>query len=218
MAKKEIKPCSIGCCKECSSECDYYDEMMPTQCYYHKQIENYRGKVVWGSDNGLSGSVVLLDINDGHIVHIEPYPNAKRMYQLIKDFQPLQATIEQVFMAPGFRGVASSNFEIMGRYMQLFELLDVPYDTVRAVSWRAKLGIKAKGRPAQKAASIAKSKELFSEKDFDKLNSNYTRLDKELHKRVTERWPDDNKCESALIAYYTWIIWKEQNDRTGLNR
>ena len=160
---------------------------------------------------GFSGSVVLLEPTTMKLVHIEPYPNAKRMYQLIEDFRPMYAAIEQVFMAPGFRGVASSNFEIMGRYMQMFELLDVPYETVRAVSWRAKLGIKAKGRPAQKAASIAKAKELFSPEEFNRLCTDYTRIDKTLHKRVTERWPDDNKCESALIGVYSAMKWIESN-------
>ena len=207
MAKKQTKPCSIGCYSECSEKCAYYQN---NECSYVELLETYAGRVCWGSDNGFSGSVVLLEPTTMKLVHIEPYPNAKRMYQLIEDFRPMYAAIEQVFMAPGFRGVASSNFEIMGRYMQMFELLDVPYETVRAVSWRAKLGIKAKGRPAQKAASIAKAKELFSPEEFDRLCTDYTRIDKTLHKKVTERWPDDNKCESALIAYYAAMVWKEK--------
>lgn len=211
MAKKETKPCTIGCCKECSSECSYYNELI-NKCSYEETTYKHKNRVVIGCDNGYSGHIVALDIDDGHIVHIEPYPNSKRLYTVFKAFEPLQTTIEEVFMASGFRGVASSNFKIMGHYEQVFEMLDLPYNEVRAVSWRAKLGIKAKGRPAQKAASIAKAKELFSEKDFDKLCTDYTHIDKELHKRVTERWPDDNKCESALIAYYTWLRWKEEQN------
>lgn len=212
MAKKEVKPCIIGCCKECNEKCVYLSDFHT--CMYDMASKMYKGRVIWGSDNGFSGSVVLIEPKTMQLIHIEPYPNAKRMCQLIKDFQPMYAAIEQVFMAPGFRGVASSNFEIMGRYMQMFELLDIPYETVRAVSWRAKLGIKAKGRPAQKAASIEKAKEIFPEKDFDRLRTDYTHIDKELHKRVTERWPDDNKCESALIGVYAAIKWKEEQNVT----
>lgn len=202
-------PCNIGCCKECTSECSYHAS--DSKCAYYDTVGQYKSKVLLSADNGFSGSVVLIEPSTLHIVHIELYPSAKRLYQVLVDFRPINATIEQVFMAPGFRGVASSNFEIMGRYMQTFELLDIPYETVRAVSWRKTLGIKAKGRPAQKAASIERAKELFSAEDFDKLCTNYTRIDKTLHKKVTERWPDDNKCESALIGVHAAYKLREQN-------
>ena len=207
MAKKQTKPCSIGCYSECSEKCAYYQN---NECSYVELLEQYRGRCCIGCDNGWSGHIVVLNPNTMQLVHIEPFPDAKRLYQVFEEFTPLYTVIEQVFMAPGFKGVASSNFEIMGRYKQVFEMLNLEYDCVRAVSWRAKLGIKAKGRPAQKAASIAKAKELFSPEEFDRLCTDYTRIDKTLHKKVTERWPDDNKCESALIAYYAAMVWKEK--------
>lgn len=192
-----------SCPLKCSEHCLHYAADF---CYYEQAVKLYSGKVICGSDNGKSGSMVFLDIDSGKIVHIENYPDAKRMYKLLTDFRPKYAVIEQVFMAAGFKNVASTNFEIMGRYKQLFELLDIPYDAVRAVSWRKALNIKAKGRPAQKAASIVKAQELFN-KDFDCLCTDYGHIKD--HKRVIEREPDDNKCESALIAYYALQQYKK---------
>lgn len=156
--------------------------------------------LVLGADNGYSASLVFLT-PFGAIHHIEPYPNdAKRLVQLLSHFKPVYAAIEEVFMAPGFKGVASSNFIIMGRYMQAFEQLDIPYETVRAVTWRKVLGIKAKGRDAQKAAAIAYASTHFSPEDYHKLHSTYKRIVD--HHRQEFFEPDNNKCESALIALY----------------
>ena len=160
-------------------------------------------------DNGKSGFLVFLASDTAKIIHIEQYPdNAKRLHQLISYFKPAYAAIEAVFMAPGFKGVASSNFEIMGRYMQTFELLDIPYEAIRAKTWRSRLGIKAKGREACKQAAIETCKTLF-EKDFDKLLSEWSHIVG--HHRVRELIPDNNKCESALIAYYALQRLGEKN-------
>lgn len=165
-------------------------------------------QTVLGADNGKSGSLVFLDIQTSQIHHIEPYPNdAKRLNYLIQYFKPKYAAIEEVFMAPGFKGVASSNFIIMGRYMQVFEELDIPYETVRAVSWRKRLGIKAKGRDAQKEAAISYASTHFSNDSYQKLFSTYKVI--ENHKRVEKTSPDNNKCESALIALYALQKFKE---------
>ena len=158
---------------------------------------------VMGADNGKSGFLVFLNLS-GDIVHIEQYPNdAKRLYDLINHFRPTYATIESVFMAAGFKSVASTNFEIMGRYMQTFELLDIPYEATRAVSWRNKLNLKAKGRENQKLAAIEYASKIFSKKDYNKLMTKYNRINKQTHHKEEFIEPDNNKCESALIAYYT---------------
>ena len=165
--------------------------------------------IIMGADNGKTGFLVFLASDNAEIIHIEQYPDdAKRLHQLISYFKPAYATIEAVFMAPGFKGVASSNFEIMGRYMQTFELLDIPYETARAKTWRAHLGIKAKGREACKQAAIETCKTLF-EKDYGKLHSDWSHIVD--HHRVIELVPDNNKCESALIAYYALQKWREKN-------
>lgn len=165
--------------------------------------------VCLGADNGYSGHLVFLDIVTGKIHYTEPYPNnAKRLHNLVHYFKPVYAVIEAVFMAPGFRGVASSNFEIMGRYMQVFEHLHIPYDTARATTWRAYLGIKAKGREAQKAAAIQYASTHFSPEDFQKLHSTYRKIVD--HHKQTFTEPDNNKCESALIALYAYNKYKEQ--------
>lgn len=156
--------------------------------------------LILSADNGYSASLVFLT-HSGTIHYIESYPNdAKRLMQLLLHFKPEYAAIEEVFMAPGFKGVASSNFIIMGRYMQAFEQLDIPYETVRAVTWRKVLGIKAKGRDAQKAAAIAYAQQHFSPEDFQKLHSTYKKIID--HHKVPITEPDNNKCESALIGLY----------------
>ena len=173
------------------------------------ELPDFTGPLIFGSDNGYSASLVFLDLT-GHIIHIESYPDdAKRFYQLIEHFKPVYAATEEVFMAPGFKGVASSNFIILGRYKQVFEMLDIPYETVRAVSWRAKLGIKAKGRDNQKQAAIDYSATHFSEEDYQKLWTKYNKLNKETHHKEEHFDPDNNKCESALIALYALQKYKE---------
>lgn len=165
---------------------------------------------ILGADNGKTGFLVFLEADTGKVAHMTWYPNgdAKELYRLIETYKPVYAVIEQVFMAPGFKGVASSNFEIMGRYMQCFEMLDIPYDCVRAMTWRSRLGIKAKGRPAQKAASIAKATELYPEEEHKLFYSEIKKI--ENHKKVTYNVPDDNKAESMLIAYYARKTYNEQ--------
>lgn len=171
-------------------------------------------KYVVGSDNGYSGWLVFINTETEKIDHIEQYPrdDAKRLYELLKQYNPEFAITEQPFMAAGFRGVATSNFEILGRYKQTFELLDIPYDCVRATSWRSKLGIKAtathneKGEPiskrdSNKFAAIDYAREVFKDQ-FELLECKEGYLDKEEHKRKYRIVPDDNKVESALIAYY----------------
>lgn len=172
--------------------------------------------IVAGSDNGKSGSIVFLATDTAEIVHIESYPeSAKRLYQLFNYFKPVYACTEEVFMASGFKNVASTNFQIMGRYAQVFEMLDIPYHFIRAVSWRSKLGIKGKGRELLKQASIDKARELFTEKDFEKLK--WTHRIRKDGKLVWVTEEDNNMCESALIAYYTLLYWQEINNdkRTG---
>ena len=163
-----------------------------------------------GSDNGKSGSIVFLASDTAEIVHIEQYPqSAKRLYQLFNYFKPVYAATEEVFMSPGFKGVASTDYQIMGRYSQCFEMLDIPYEFIRAVSWRPKLGIKAKGRDALKLAAIEKAKELFSEEDYQKLHWTH-RVRRNGHLETIIE-PDNNMCESALIAYYALLKWREKN-------
>lgn len=160
---------------------------------------------------GFSGYIVFLDTNTGRIIHIENFPrNAKRLYEIFDIYKPVYTVVEEVFMSAGFKHVASTNYEIAGRYKQVLDMLDLKYDFARAVTWRKKLNIKAKGRDAQKAASIEKASEIFSKEDFEALHTEFGRIDKVLHKRVKETLPDDNKCESALIAYYALLLWKEK--------
>lgn len=158
-------------------------------------------------DNGKSGWLVFLDIETASIVHIEQYPNdAKRLYELFSTFKPVYAVSEEVFMSSGFKGVASTDYQIMGRYSQCFEMLDIPYHFIRAVSWRPKVGIKGKGRDQLKQLAIQKAKELFSEEDYRKLHwTHRVRRDGHLVE-ITE--PDNNMCESALIAYYALQYWR----------
>lgn len=164
-----------------------------------------------GSDNGRSGSIVFLASDTAEIVHIESYPNsAKRLYQLFNYFKPAYAVSEEVFMSPGFRGVASTDFQIMGRYAQVFEMLDIPYDFVRAKSWRPVIGIKGKGRDELKRLAISKAKEIFSEKDFEQLK--WTHRVRKDGKLVWVTEEDNNMCESALIAYYALLQWKERQN------
>lgn len=167
---------------------------------------------VCGCDNGKTGSIVVLDAADAHIIEVIPYSDcdAKKLYDTFNYYKPEYTVLEECFMSAGFAHVASTNFEILGRYQQVLEMLNLSYNRVRAVSWRAKLKIKAKGRPAQKAAAIKYAEELFSKEDYQKLHTTYRRRDKEQHKLITEVWPDDNKCESALIAYYALLTWREQ--------
>jgi len=166
--------------------------------------------VIFGSDNGLSSSLVFLASDTAEIIHIESYPrDAKRLYQLLSYFKPVYAATEEVFMSPGFKGVASTDYQIMGRYSQCFEMLDIPYEFIRAVSWRPKLGIKGKGRDLLKQLAIEKAKELFSEKDYQKLHWTHNVIRD--HKRVQVTEPDNNMCESALIAYYALLKWREKN-------
>lgn len=167
--------------------------------------------IVLGSDNGRSGSMVFLKSDDASILHIESYPNdAKRLYELIDYFKPVYAVSEEIFMSSGFRGVASTDYQIMGRYSQVFEMLDVPYDFVRAVSWRPKVGIKGKGREQLKELALAKAKELFTEEDYKKLH--WTHRVRQNGKLVWVSEPDNNMCESALIAYYALQQWKERQN------
>lgn len=168
-------------------------------------------KYCLGTDNGKSGFLVFLNVEDNSIAYIEQYPDdAKKLYDLILTFKPEFAVSEEVFMASGFKSVASTNFQIMGRYAQCFEMLDIPYEFKRAVSWRPKVGIKGKGREQLKEKAIQKAKELFSEEDFKKLTTTRRiRVDGHLQP-ITE--PDNNKCESALIAYYALLKWRENND------
>lgn len=182
-------------------------------------LRDFYRPVVMGADNGYSGYLVFLDVETAKIVHIEQYPrdNAHRLYFLLSMYNPQYAVVEQPFMAGGFRGVASSNFEILGRYKQCFELLDIKYDTVRATSWRKVLKIKAtathneKGeqissRDSNKFAAIDFAKEIFAEQ-FNLLECEEGHIVN--HKRVKSIVPDDNKVESACIAYYTLQTYKE---------
>lgn len=164
--------------------------------------------IVLGTDNGKSGSLVFLDINTGKIAYIEQYPNdAKKLFDLLQTFKPSYAVSEEVFMSPGFKGVASTDYQIMGRYAQCFEMLDIPYEFIRAVSWRPKVGIKGKGRDVLKQKAIEKVQELFSSEDCEKLKTT-RRMRKDGH-LVPVTYMDDNKCESALIAYYALLKWRE---------
>lgn len=165
--------------------------------------------IVVGSDNGLTGSTVFLDTETKKIVHIENCStNAKRLYELLQTYKPVYAATEEVFMSPGFRGVASVGFQVMGRYMQTFELLDIPYETIRAVSWRAALGIKAKGRDNQKEAAIVRCMDMFDLEDQEKLKTPWRHLVNRHY--VTEIVFDNNKCESALIAYYALCAYNRK--------
>lgn len=167
---------------------------------------------VLGADNGKTGCLVFLDTDTGKIEEIQWYPNdsAKRLYELIEKYKPVYTVLEKPFMGPGFKNVASTNFEILGRYAQVLDMLDLKYDAIRAVTWRAKLKIKAKGRQQQKEASIQTAAQLFSEEDYMKLHSEWKSINKELHKKEVHCTPNDNMCESALIAYYALQIWREQ--------
>lgn len=186
-------------------------------------MTNNLRQCVVGSDNGYSGHLVFLDTTDGHIVHIEQFPrdNAKRLYELLEEYRPIYAITEQPFMGPGFRGVASSNFEILGRYKQTFELLDIPYDTLRATSWRKELNIKATAthnelgepiskRDSNKFAAISYAREHFTEEDFHKLETEEGYI--EDHHRKVRIVPDDNKVESACIALYALKYYREHNN------
>lgn len=165
--------------------------------------------IVCGSDNGKSGFLVFLSL-DAQIIHIEQYPNdAKRLHQLLSHFKPVYFATEQPFNAGGFKHVVDTNFEILGRYKQVLELLDLPYETIRAVSWRAKLGIKAKGRENQKQAAIEYASTHFSNADYQKLHTTYKKINKETHRKEVLCDPDNNKCESALIALYALQKYKE---------
>lgn len=160
------------------------------------------GRYVLGADNGYSGSLVFVNIDTGKIAHVEQYPrwNAKRLYGLIEAFRPAYACTEEVFMSRGFKGVASNDFQVMGRYSQCFEMLDIPYHFVRAVSWRPVVGVKAKGRDNLKEAAIARCREIFDDAEWEMLQ--WTHRVIRDHKRVEVTEPDNNKCESALIAIY----------------
>lgn len=168
-------------------------------------------RYVLGADNGKSGFVVLLDVDTKEIKFVDRcIEDTDKMNDVLDSHNIVYAATEQPFMASGFSHVSSTNFEILGRYKYAFEQYGIDYTVVRPATWRKKLNIKAKGRDAQKAASIEKASELFSKEDFEALHTEFGRIDKELHKRVKELLPDDNKCESALIAYYALQIWEEQ--------
>ena len=49
MAKKQTKPCSIGCYSECSYKCDY---LINNECMYQNIVAHFRNRVVLGADNG----------------------------------------------------------------------------------------------------------------------------------------------------------------------
>lgn len=153
-------------------------------------------------DNGFSGYIVILSIPHGSIVHMTQYPrdNAKELYDILERYKPEYAAIEQPFMGRGFAHVSSTNYEIAGRYMQCFEMLDIKYELVRPATWRKQLGIKAKGREEQKKASIDAAQRLFEQADHPLLKSEWRHIVD--HKRVSDWVFDDNKCESALIALY----------------
>ena len=159
-------------------------------------------KLICGIDNGYSGFMVFLDIRTKNIHAIESYPrdDQKQLFYIFQKYKPVKVIMEQPFITRGFKGVSSSNYEILGRYSQTLEFLNIPYETVRVSSWRKYLGIKAKGREECKKASIQKCQELFNEKEFIKLHS--TKNANINHKRTQVDYVDDNKCESALIAYY----------------
>jgi hypothetical protein len=181
------------------------------------EIKN--GPYVLGADNGYTGWVVILDVEDGHIEHMEQYPreNPKRLFEICAQYKPLYAAIEQPFMAAGFKGVAAANFEVLGRYCQTFEYCNIDYETIRAVSWRKVLGIKAtathneKGEPiskrdSNKFAAEAYAEEYFSKEDWDKLHVTFNKIID--HKRTPVTTPDDNKVESALLAVYAREQWR----------
>ena len=174
-----------------------------------QSLPKIKDKCVLGADNGKSGFLVFLNLS-GDIIYIEQFPdNAKRLYELVNHFKPVYATIEAVFMAAGFKSVASTNFEIMGRYKQVLEMLNISYEATRAVSWRKKLNIKAKGRENQKLAAIQQASKIFSDEDYKKLWTRYNKINKQTHHKEEIFEPDNNKCESALIAYYSLKIYSE---------
>ena len=158
--------------------------------------------LICGIDNGYSGYMVFIDLKTMSIHALESYPREeqKQLFYIFQKYKPIKVIMEQPFITTGFKGVSSSNYEILGRYSQTLEFLNIPYETVRVSTWRKYLGIKAKGREENKKASIQKAQELFNEKDFLKLHS--TKNTNINHKRVPVDYVDDNKCESALIAYY----------------
>lgn len=164
--------------------------------------------IIAGADNGVSASWVFLDFDTEKIYHIEPY-NPKTMYEVFKKYKPKYVVLEEVFMSPGFKSVAHVGFEVLGRTKQVLEMLEIPYDTARAKTWRAYLNIKAKGREQCKEAAIKRCSEVFDDEDYHKLWSEWRHIDKETHKRVSEMIPDNNKCESALIALYALRKYKE---------
>lgn len=158
--------------------------------------------LIAGIDNGYSGFMVFIDVKTFSICAIESYPREKQtdLFYIFQKYKPIKVIMEQPFITTGFKGVSSSNYEILGRYSQTLEFLNIPYETVRVSTWRKYLGIKAKGREENKKASIQKCKELFNEKDYLKLHTTKNTIIN--HKRVPTDYIDDNKCESALIAYY----------------
>lgn len=163
---------------------------------------------VFGSDNGKSGFLVFLDFNK-RIKYIEQYSTGLRLYEILKQYNPVYAVTEQVFMSSGFAHVASTGFTILGRYQQCFELLNIKYEAVRAVSWRKKLDIKAKGRQEQKEAAINYCKEAFHKDDQHLLMSEVSHIVN--HKREKTLIYDNNKCESTLISLYALIQYQSLN-------
>lgn len=157
---------------------------------------------VCGIDNGFSGFMVFLNCKTKEIVQMLSYPkqNPIELFKIFETYRPKHVVLEQPFITMGFKGVSSSNYEILGRYSQTLEYLNISYNTVRVQEWRKFLNIKAKGREANKQASIEKCKELFNEDNFRFFYSKKGSIVN--HKRVEVKYIDDNKCESALIAYY----------------
>lgn len=155
-----------------------------------------------GADNGKSASIVFIDDTSTHIIDVVPY-NPKTLYSTFEKYKPTYTSLEEVFMGPGFTSVAHVGFEVLGRYKQVLEMLNLEYETVLARSWRKYIGIKAKGRDECKKAAINLCSELFIEEDYKKLWSTRNIINKETHHKESVEYPDDNKCESSLIALYS---------------
>lgn len=170
---------------------------------------------VLGCDNGFSSSIVILNVDTLRIEHMEPYPrdNEVRLDAIVKEFKPVYAATEWPFMSISFAHVASTNFEILGRLKQTFELNNIPYECVRSATWRKRIKMKSvKGRENQKLASIEFAQMLFNKEDQHLLKS--TKRKRENGHLVPFEFYDDNKCESALIAYYALLKWRDTNDIT----
>jgi hypothetical protein len=176
-----------------------------------------------GVDNGFSGFIVMLT-EQNKIVAVEPYPRNEesKLFDIFEKYKPSYTIMEKPFMAGGFAKVASSDFEILGRYKQTLSYLDLPYDTALARSWRKVLGLQItaanneKGEPIGKRdlwkfAAIEYARKLFDEEDFEKLCVDWREHENERKGPLIDKHgPDDNMVESALLAVYSRKVWEEQ--------